>query len=320
MIEPLLALAIAISLDMAAGDPRSALHPTAWTGRLIGRIIPYGKTGSAASEKIWGALFVTGVTALVVLCIAGFYMGVGLLAALPAAVLSVAAGAVLLKSTIAIRGMERHALDVLRPLEEGNIGAARERLSMIVKRDTSNLDRRRILSGVLESVSENTVDGVTGPLFYFGIFGLFGAFVYRTVNTFDSMIGYRSGMFRNLGWFAAYSDRILNYLPARLTALVMVIASFLLRNDWRGSYRAILRDSSRTESPNAGYPMAALAGALGTALEKPGHYTIGDGAEPDISHVRSSISIMKATCLLFCALVTAPMVAVLSYIGWWIHV
>nr|WP_238535969.1 cobalamin biosynthesis protein [Candidatus Nitrosopumilus koreensis] len=235
-------------------------------------------------------------------------------------VVSVVVGILLLKTTIAIKGMERYAMAVVKSLEMDNLDSARANLSMIVKRNTSNLDKNHIISGVLESVSENTVDGITGPLFYYAIFGLPGAFMYRIINTADSMIGYKTDIFKNLGWFAATCDTVLNYIPSRLTGFVMIISSALLQNNWKESYKTMIRDGKKTESPNAGYPMAALAGALGTKFEKINHYKLGDG-EITLTkeHVRSAISIMKLTSILFFGIVIVPIITVLTLIGWWIH-
>ena len=174
----------------------------------------------------------------------------------------------MLKTTIAIRGMEKHAISVLDSLESNDLDLARNYLSMIVKRNTTKLDKNHVLSGVLESISENTVDGITGPMFYYAFFGLFGAFVYRIINTADSMVGYKNELFKNLGWFTAKCDTILNYIPSRLTGLMMVISAAILQNNWKNSYKVMIRDGKKTESPNAGYPMAALAGALETKFEK----------------------------------------------------
>jgi adenosylcobinamide-phosphate synthase len=191
---------------------------------------------------------------------------------------------------------------------------------MIVKRNTKNLDKNHVLSGTLESISENTVDGVTGPLFYFAFFGILGAFNYRIVNTIDSMIGYKSSIFRNVGWFGANCDKILNYLPARITSILMVLGAMILGNDWKKSYKIMRRDGKNTESPNAGYPMAALAGALGTRFEKINHYYVGEGdIQLTKAHLRSAISLMKITSILFCMIFTVPVIIILSYFGWWIH-
>ena len=167
--------------------------------------------------------------------------------------------------------MEKHAIDIMNAVEKDDLDIARTKLALIVKRNTKNLDKNHILSGTIESVGENTVDGITGPLFYFAIFGLIGAFVYRAINTIDSMIGYKTPIFKNVGWFGANCDKILNYLPARITGLIMILSALILRNDWVSSYQILKRDGLKPESPNSGYPMAALAGALGTKFEKINH-------------------------------------------------
>jgi adenosylcobinamide-phosphate synthase len=210
---------------------------------------------------------------------------------------------------------------VMAALSKNNLEEARERLSMLVKRNTKDLDRNHIVSGVLESTSENIVDAITGPLFYFGLFGLPGAFVYRTINTVDSMIGYKNTLFRNVGWFGANCDKVLNYLPARITAYVMILAAALIGADWKNSLITIQQDGRKTSSPNAGYPMAAMAGALGTRFEKIDHYSLGNGTTNlDENHFRSAVLLMKVTSILFCILVTIPLIIVLYYLGWWIHV
>jgi len=227
----------------------------------------------------------------------------------------------LLKTTIAIKGMEEHASQIMDSLSKNDLNGARARLSMIVKRDTKNLDKQHVISATLESISENIVDGITGPLFYFSIFGLIGAFVYRSVNTADSMIGYKTEIFKNMGWFAANCDKILNFLPSRLTSLVMVFSCIVLKEDWRHSIHIMKRDGSKTESPNAGYPMATLAGALGIKFEKMEHYVLGDGnSEMTEGHFKSAISIMKVTTILFVLFFTVPVILILSYLGWWFNV
>ncbi|MGI0074817.1 MAG: cobalamin biosynthesis protein, partial [Nitrosotalea sp.] len=228
---------------------------------------------------------------------------------------------VLLKTTIAIKGMEKHASKIMDSISKNDLTGARVNLSMIVKRDTKNLDKQHVISATLESISENIVDGITGPLFYFSIFGLTGAFVYRVVNTADSMIGYKTEIFQNIGWFAANCDKILNFVPSRLTSLVMVFSCIMLKKDWKHSIHIMKRDGPKTESPNAGYPMATLAGALGIKFEKMEHYVLGDGnSEITERHFRSAISIMKITTILFVLLFTVPMILLLSYLGWWFNV
>ena len=321
IVESILVVIFAVILDLSIGDPRSKFHPTAWIGKLIAKITPLLKNQSEITEKLGGVCLVIGVTSIVVILLVLLDVGINLLSTDNVTlIISIIVGAILLKTTIAIKGMERHALAVSQSLQQNNIESARNNLAMIVKRNTNNLDKNHIISGVLESISENTVDGVTGPLFYYGLFGLPGAFVYRTINTIDSMIGYKNSLFRNLGWFGAACDNILNYIPARLTGLVMILATAILRNDWKNSYQIMIQDGTKTDSPNAGIPMAALAGALGTRFEKLEHYTLGKGDSTlSLEHIHSAILIMKMTSILFFVMVTIPIISLLSYLGWWIH-
>jgi len=319
--ESILIVFFALVLDFTIGDPRNKFHPTAWIGNLIAKITPYTKNSSENLEKLGGIFILVFSSGIVVSLIMFLDIGIKLITVnYLYVIVSVIFGAVLLKTTIAIKGMEKHAIAVIVALEQNDISAARDNLSMIVKRNTKNLDKNHVFSGVLESISENTVDGVTGPLFYYAFFGLPGAFVYRVVNTADSMIGYKTDIFKNIGWFGANCDKILNYVPSRLTGLIMVLSAMILQLDWKKSYRIMIRDGRKTKSPNAGYPMAAIAGALGTKFEKIDHYSLGDG---NISftkeHVKSTILLMKITSVLFSGFVVIPIILILSYLGWWIH-
>ncbi len=322
VVESLLVVGLAVLLDLKFGDPKNKYHPTAWIGSLIAKLAPMAKNDHAIIEKL-GGMCVVGITCgAVVLLLFALDAGISSLITIELVLLagSVIAGSILLKTTIAIRGMEKHAISVLESIDEENLDAARAHLSMIVKRNTKNLDKNHIISGVLESISENTVDGITGPLFYYALLGLPGAFVYRVVNTADSMIGYKTDIFKNIGWFAANCDSILNYIPSRLTGLVMIISAAILQNNWRKSYKVMISDGKKTQSPNAGYPMAALAGALETRFEKINHYQLGDGQTIlTKEHVHSAISIMKLTSILFFGIVTVPIITILSITGWWIH-
>ena len=330
ILLPLLAIVLAICIDFAFGDPKNKFHPTVWIGTIIGKLVPFSRGHSPKTEKLWGTVLTISVTTLVSVVLYFLNRGLGSINSvanfsyedeLIVLIFSVLITGILLKTTIAIKGMESHAKIIMQALSKDNLGDARTRLSMIVKRNTKNLDKQHIISGTLESIGENIVDGITGPLFYFAIFGLAGAFVYRTVNTIDSMIGYKTKQFRNVGWFGANCDKMLNYLPARITSLVMILAAMILKADWRHSLEIMRRDSSKTESPNAGYPMATLAGALGARFEKVDHYILGDGnSELTEDHFKSAISIMKLTAILFCAIFTIPIIVILSYFGWWLHV
>lgn len=321
IFESIIIVILALILDFIVGDPKNKFHPTSWIGSLIAKLVPIIKNESPQKEKLGGIILVILVVSIVLSLLTFVNIGIqNIPIEFLEIIASIIVGMILLKTTIAIRGMEKHAMAVMESLEQNDLESARNNLSMIVKRNTKNLDKNHILSGTLESISENTVDGVTGPLFYFAFFGISGAFVYRIINTIDSMIGYKTSIFRNVGWFGANCDKILNYFPARITSLLMVVGAMILGNDWKKSYKIMRRDGKNTDSLNAGYPMAALAGALGTRFEKINHYYVGEGnVEFTKSHLHSAITLMKITSILFCMIFTIPIIILLSYFGWWIH-
>ncbi len=321
IFESILIVIFAVVLDLLVGDPKNKFHPTSWIGSLIAKLVPIIQNKSPQREKLGGIILVILLTTLVTTLLVFLDVAIqNIPFDFIGIVVSVIVGMILLKTTIAIRGMEKHAMAVMESIERNDLDAARNNLSLIVKRNTKNLDKNHVLSGTLESISENTVDGVTGPLFYFAFFGIPGAFIYRIINTIDSMIGYKTSIFTNVGWFAANCDKILNYLPSRITSLMMVLGAMILRIDWKKSYKIMKRDGKNTESPNAGYPMAALAAALGTRFEKIDHYSVGEGnIEITKSHLRSAIALMKVTSILFCMIFTVPIIIVLSYLGWWVN-
>ena len=321
ILEGIIIVGFALLLDFLIGDPKTKYHPTAWIGKLIAVLVPFTRNNSPKKELFGGILIVFAVVAIVSALLVALDFGISLLTIdIVSLVVSIVVGSILLKTTIAIRGMQEHALSVVDALEKDDLDSARNHLSMIVKRNTKHLDKNHISSAVLESVSENTVDGITGPLFYYAIFGLPGAFVYRAINTIDSMIGYKTSLFRNIGWFGANCDTILNYIPSRLTGLVMILSALILGYNWKESFYIMKRDGRKLESPNAGFPIAALAGALGTKLEKINYYAVGDGnIEFTKSHIISAIRLMKVSSILFCGLVTVPIISALSFLGLWLH-
>ena len=321
ILEGIIIVGFALLLDFLIGDPKTKYHPTAWIGKLIAVLVPFSRNNSPKRELFGGILIVFTVVVIVSTLLVALDFGISLLTIdIVSLVVSIVGGSILLKTTIAIRGMQKHALSVVDALEKDDLDSARNHLSMIVKRNTKNLDKNHISSAVLESVSENTVDGITGPLFYYAIFGLPGAFVYRAINTIDSMIGYKTSLFRNIGWFGANCDTILNYIPSRLTGLIMILSALILGYNWKESFYIMKRDGRKLESPNAGFPIAALAGALGTKLEKINYYAVGDGnIEFTKSHIISAIRLMKVSSILFCGLVTVPIISALSFLGLWLH-
>jgi adenosylcobinamide-phosphate synthase len=315
MLPILLALAGGLGLDWAFGDPPNRYHPVAWLGMLIGFFVPRLKSGSARAERAKGAAFALLLVASVGL--AAHFAAVASMYVAGAVALGIFS-ALALKAAVAVRGMERHARAIMACLEQGDLPGARQSLSMIVRRKIEDLDERLVLSATIECVSESTVDGIAGPVFYYSLLGPGGALAYRAINTLDSMVGYKDDYYRNIGWMSARLDTVANYVPARITALLMVASARVLGADWKNSAQVLQRDHGKTFSPNAGYPMAAVAGALRIRLEKVGHYALGDEQEPaTLEKCRTAISIMKLTTALFFLVFSAPAVSVLYLAGWW---
>jgi adenosylcobinamide-phosphate synthase len=312
MLALLAALAAGVGVDWLFGDPRNRYHPVAWLGRLVGWCVPRLKGGA---EKAKGAVFA--VILVTIMALATHFLVFTVMQLLGIIALAIAA-AIILKITVAVRGMERHAGAIMSCLQAGDLAGARQNLSMIVRRRTDDLDEKHILSATIECVSESTVDGITGPIFYYSLFGPAGAIAHRAINTLDSMVGYKDDYFRNIGWMSARLDTAANYIPARITAFLMVASSSILGADWKNSLSILHRDHAKTFSPNAGYPMATMAGALRMRLEKIGHYALGDEQEPaSLEKCKAAIAIMKLTTLLFCLGVSAPITSVLYLAGWW---
>jgi adenosylcobinamide-phosphate synthase len=216
--------------------------------------------------------------ALVVMCWAAGAGVERLLGPLPAW-LRLPLAALALKTTFAARALDEAAGAVRDSLLRGDLPQARDDLLALVSRDRSTLSAEGCASAAVESVAENLADSCVAPLLAYALFGLAGAAAYRAANTLDAMIGYR-GEYEHLGKAAARLDDVLNLAPSRLSAAALVAGAALAGEDWRGAWRTARRDAGLTASPNAGWPIAAMAGALGVQLEKPGHYRLGDATRP----------------------------------------
>ena len=281
VMEILLILFLAIIIDLALGDPPNVIHPVAWMGRVASFL---GK-GCISQSRVVQFLYGVGIVVIIIgLFTVPAYFILLYLKSL-SSVAYVAVGAILFKFTFSLKELRRAALRVKRLLLEDKLDEARFELRALVSRDTRNLTKPLLVSATVESVAENTSDSFVAPLFYFLIFGVPGAIAYRVVNTLDAVVGYH-GKYEYLGKFASRLDDVLNFIPSRLTALLLVLATFLSRRDGRTSWRVALTEHAKTESPNAGWPMAAIAGALNVQLEKAGHYKLG---KPSASAVPETI-------------------------------
>jgi adenosylcobinamide-phosphate synthase len=279
-------LAFAYVLDLLAGDPAWMPHPTRWIGRLITWVEAafYDQHASPRLQRLAGGAFWLSV-------VAGAVIGTLVLWQLCLHLNPYLGDAVsiwLAYTTLATRSLHRESSHVVDALREGRLAIARERLAMIVSRDTGQLGENEVLRAVIETVAENISDGIIAPLLYLAVGGPLGAIAYKTVNTMDSMVGYQNERYVHFGWCAARLDDLANWVPARLSGLILVAASASLKLDWRGAWQVMRRDARKMKSPNAGYPEAAAAGALGIRLGGTNLYfgqavakpTLGDGSHP----------------------------------------
>ena len=273
-MDSLLILLVALALDLILGDPPTRYHPVGWMGRLISIMVRFAPRRSRSLSLCYGLFMVLVVAAI---CVTPVYF---LLDYLDQAsrIAYIIISALLLKSVFSVRGLYRSAAEVKTHLENNAVADARDVMPSLVSREPGKMDERQLVAATVESIAENTSDSFVAPLFWFLVLGVPGAVGYRVINTFDSMVGYR-GRYEYLGKFASRLDDVLNLIPARLTGLMVVIAAGV-RKKANASWRIMLRDHARTESPNAGWPMSAAAGALGVRLSKEGCYELGDDSEP----------------------------------------
>jgi adenosylcobinamide-phosphate synthase len=307
-------LALAVALDLLVGDPPSRWHPVAWIGGLIarGRRLAPGAPEDLALYGSFLILVVTGVAA------GGALAAHAVLAALPAPV-ALLGHAWLLKCSLSLDGL-LGAVEIVRGhLVAGDLAGARRQVAWhLVSRPTDGLDTPAVASAAIESLAENLTDGLVAPVCFYVVGALLGgtgaglalAWAYRAVNTADAMIGYRRDELEYLGRATARTDDALNYVPARLAAATIVAGAWLARRSRAGAARVWRRDGARTESPNAGQTMAAMAGALGVTLEKPGHYRLGDGPPPDPDAIDRAMGVARWAAAL--GLATAGLVLLLA--------
>jgi len=259
-------------IDVAFGEPWAAWHPVVWMGRLIGALEARRPQGRPRLEFWYGVgiVFVlSGASALAGLALVVVLNWLPWWLALPI-------GAAVLKTTFSLRGLVAAAQDVRRALI-GDLEVARNRLAALVSRDRE-IDPPLIVSATVESLAENLVDSVVAPLFYFALFGLPGALVYRALNTMDAMIGYR-GDYEYVGKAAARSDDVANWIPARLTGLLLVaLASF--HGSTRSAWKMLRCERHRSSSPNKLWTIAPMAGALRVRLIRLGSYEVGSAERP----------------------------------------
>lgn len=273
-LTALAVLAGALLWDCLLGEYPAPLHPVVWMGKLASLLLRCAPRRGWWRRFVFGVLLAAGVPAL-----GAAAAWAALWLAAPVPWLGILLGAFLLKASFALRELGAAARRVRAPVEAGDLPRAREALRSLCSRDPAQLDEEALLAATVQSLAENTSDSFVAPLFYFALFGVPGAVAYRAINTLDAMVGYR-GEYEALGKASARLDDAANWIPARLTAALLLLGGWLGGRDVKAAWRVFRRDRARTPSPNGGRPMAMMAGLLGVRLEKKGAYSLGDPVNP----------------------------------------
>ncbi|PJZ57375.1 adenosylcobinamide-phosphate synthase CbiB [Leptospira barantonii] len=279
-------IATSIVFDLIFGDPRNLPHPV----RAIGKL-------ARSSERIFRNLCsserIAGILTSVSIYSVSFWIPYWMIFYADKIhwVLGAFLSAVTIYTTIAIRDMIDHSKDVYEALIQNDLVSAREKVSRIVARDTEHLNRSEIIRACIESTAESLVDGITAPLFYAVLGGPAWAMFYRSINTLDSLFGYKTELYRKFGNFPARMDDIANFLPARITSYVLVFASFLLGYNFRNSFYILRRDGQKHPSPNSGFAEAAVAGALEIQLGGTNFYGGKENVKPTLGNPDQELKI-----------------------------
>lgn len=250
----------ALLLDTLVGDPRSKYHPVVLIGNCISfyEHLLYKKNTIPRNQILLGISTVLLVLMTVMVIVTGLLFIGGTIHPIGYFIVSL----LCLYIAISPRCLAEAGIEIANLLRKQDISEARRKVGWIVGRKTSELDESEITRATIETVAENTVDGIISPLFWFVLLGPWGAIGYRAINTMDSMLGYKNERYLYFGRFAARLDDVVNYIPARITCVLFVIASFLCGKDWKHAIRIATRDAHKHPSPNGGYAEAPVAGAL----------------------------------------------------------
>jgi len=297
---------VAIATEAMVGYPDAVYrligHPVTWIGKLITWCDDAWNSGSQSSRRRYGVLVL--MVLLVAALLSGFAI-VGVLDRLFPGLLSLILCGVLASTLLAQRSLDQHVLAVAKGLESEGVSGGRTAVAHIVGRETQNLDEAAICRAAIESLAENFSDGVVAPLFWMVVLGLPGALAYKAINTADSMIGHRTERHEAFGWASARFDDLVNLPASRLSALWLMLAAIPLGLSPAGALRTIRNDASHHRSPNAGWPEAAMAGALGIRLSGPRIYDgapvderwVGEGrSELTAKDIRAALKLYRAAC------------------------
>ena len=296
---------IAYVLDLIFGDPQNIIHPVQVIGKMIssGEKFLLGENSSLSRKYKFFAGMILNITVI------SLTYGITYLIRRTSenSIIFTVAEIYLMYTIFSINSLAREGNRVYNILKEGNIERARKDLSYLVSRDTGTMDEKMIIRSTMETISENTVDGIVAPMMYMFLGGLPLSMTYKAINTFDSMVGYKNEKYMDFGKFSAKLDDVANFIPARITGILIVIASMILGYDYKNSLKIFIRDRKNHSSPNSGHAEAGVAGALGVQfggrvsyfgkeVDKP---VIGDKIKDfELEDIKKNIKIMYATSFL----------------------
>ena len=296
---------IAYVLDLIFGDPQNIIHPV----QIIGKMINIGE--KSLLEKKYKSDRKYKFFAGMILNITVISLTYGITYLIPRtsenSIILTVAEIYLMYTVFSINSLAREGNRVYNILKEGNIERARKDLSYLVSRDTGTMDEKMIIRSTMETISENTVDGIVAPMMYMFLGGLPLSMTYKAINTFDSMVGYKNEKYMDFGKFSAKLDDVANFIPARITGILIVIGSIILGYDYKNSLKVFIRDRKNHSSPNSGHAEAGVAGALGVQfggrvsyfgkeVDKP---VIGDKIKDfELEDIKKNIKIMYVASFL----------------------
>lgn len=260
IIEHALSITLAVMIDRILGDPPSWPHPVKWFGRLISSLDKRLNHGGGRKWKGAGMLLIV----MLGVFLPSLFFSIAAYTLHPLA--GIVVEGILIATTIAQKSLKDAALEVYYPLKKEDLKEARLKLSYIVGRDTDHLHEPEIVRGTVETVAENTSDGVTAPMFWALLGGAPFALLYRAINTCDSMVGYKNEKYQEFGWASARMDDAANWIPSRLTGFIMLLANRPLKTKRKATWRILFRDAKKHPSPNSGWCEAAAAALLGVQL------------------------------------------------------
>jgi len=305
-------LVLAVAIDVVLGDPSPnypeklgfKLHPTVLMGRFTKALEPHLKSANPKTAKIKGAILA--LTVILVFTVPVF-LGLWALYVFAGAFIYALFAIILLKFTICVKLETDWAKAAAKAIQQNDLAEARK-YGHFSRRDSKDLTGTQISSAVIESMAENLIDFKLSPILSYAFLGVSGAFAFRAINTLDGTVGFKDREHINTGWFSANLDHIVNFVPSRLTGILIVAAAAVLGEDYKNAWAIARRDHSKTQSRNHGWPMAAMAGALRVQLEKPGRYVLGDQADslsPD--KILRALRIRNGAIIL-CILLSLPII------------